>query len=267
MKNTLLVLFVFVLVLTLTTGCGVKKLEEPTNEGIEIVTGEKVPASPATSPPASPPVPPEPPEPSASGAEGWPTADLSPEIPVYPNGVVTNVYNNKKEAQIIFIELLDTDKDTFMSYITILKADGFEQIYFDDSYNCLSYRLSNSDFFIYAFINAKDHRAALSYEDNLGWPDLDWLDLPAKIPEYTDGVFQGSYPYECYIDLNIYNTSKTAFDKYFDKVVDAGWEFDGTDAVDNRIVSGFKKDNWELLLFYYEGDMVNIKCFPRDEDE
>ena len=62
---------------------------------------------------------------SSSGAVGWPTHDLPPGFPVYPNGDVTDVGGKVADGMGILIEVSYTDEAAFNSYWKTLAADGW----------------------------------------------------------------------------------------------------------------------------------------------
>jgi hypothetical protein len=272
MKKILLVLLVLILVVTLTTGCGIMKaLNNLNNEGIEItISDEDAPTSPA---------------PSASGAKGWPTEDLAPGIPVYPNGIVTESSVTKEDGKsVAFIYLDNSDEKTFRSYINGLKADGWEQTVSQDFETYLRYSLNNGEIFLTGEFEKNLFSVTLMYtfgkqtvtepeiiewsEDwqtdtdmdwsDMGWPDLDWVGLPAELPEYTDGNFGGSIVTLYSVEISYYNTSKSAFEKYFEKVVKAGWIHKFTDETNGEITIKLEKGEWKLYLLYNKDNSVDI---------
>ena len=62
----------------------------------------------------------------ADGANGWPTADLPPGFPVYPNGDVTDVGGKVDDGMGILIEVSYTDEDAYNSYQKTLADGGWE---------------------------------------------------------------------------------------------------------------------------------------------
>ena len=158
---------------------------------------------------------------------GWPSSELPPGFPEYPNGYSSFAADNNG---VVLVYIDETDKKTFDSYMDSLESLGFgffltnaENVYHgagDDwtaTIEFIQIETGESGIFMKFIMGSSD--------PNLGPSRFVW---PDEIPEYPDGAFEVSLEEERNsVYIRISNTSRESCEEYVDILGKAGWEFVG----------------------------------------
>jgi len=155
-----------------------------------------------------------------SMTEGWPSDGIPPGFPKYPNG--DHYYSFFYDMLTIII--LDTDRETYNSYLDSLRDLGFDLSPADGT---ADYSGTMGEWITYTIFDQSEKVAIFQVLENTStnsgplFPEKEW---PEEIPEYPDGdPVVGGNSATGYITIDIYNSSKETRDEYAGILVDAGW--------------------------------------------
>lgn len=272
MKKLVTLTLCIALMAALLAGCGeggeIGKVEVLTNT--PATTATDTPTATATTPATTPPAPPihaqnpgdmsaddllaamksraATTEVSENGKNlAWPASAFPAGFPAYPDGVIVCAEPLMPEyADNIMVIVENSDESTYKAYLQRLEANGW--VYGESEYNCemmhkdtwllmLAY-MGEEGVFIYAY------DTGYILDPTNSWP----TGLPFPFPEYTDGkLYRVEWDTEgLSYSLLIQDTSKSAVDAYYAKLVGLGWstsEYSG-----DALLYEIDKQTWWLFL-------------------
>ena len=237
-RKWLVIILALVFAMTMFAGCGGKTTDTDKGEDVGSITigGDgKIPAAFR----------------EKDLNEGWPSADLPPGFPKYPNG---DLYYEADDLG-VFLCVLETDRETYDGYLESLEAAGFIFDPEEDGTYCAVQKTWQLSITFY-----DDEGAVCLMVIDMGFDledDFVSDEWPAEVPDYTDGnVDFVSGSGNDTIMITISNTSKAALEKYFDVLAKDGWE--STDSND-IYYNFFDKGNKSLaILLDDDGTTLSI---------
>ena len=176
--------------------------------------------------------------------DGWPSAELPPGFPKYSGG---DQYYEVDEYG-VFIYVLETDKKTFNDYMDLLTSFGFD---FDagpdaDGWN----NAMMGSWSLAVFFDEEWSVTGILVSD---WgSDFVSAEWPAILPEYPDGkIFVSEFETSNSIWISVENTSQASLEKYYDMLINAGWE--RSIISDSLSWETFEKDKWNVDISIHDG--------------
>ena len=229
----------------------------------------------------------------------WPIGDLPMGFPVYPGGIVTYVSafdddldldddlglddldlddmdlddddldldlddDDSVEADFIYLEISETDEETFNAYLEILEEAGWKETANEDG---LIIEMEKDNYWLMIEFFSNFDMVGLGVKD-MGTSDSeDWpTDLPYDLPEYTDGsasVLIGAD----HVTIVIVRTSPAAFEEYVESMTKAGWTVTSKDDLDGDLVYllDYKDGEWTCTINLRDTGSVTIIITPVTE--
>lgn len=253
MKKILLIALAVILILALCAGCGSKADNSATEQsGLGDIT---VPA---------------PGNAAGSGGEnntaadfdameGWPTSDLPPGFPEYPDGEV--MYNLGDGS--VYITIFDTNANTFAGYLKALVEFGLEDELVADEDG--TYTGIIGDLVISLYFDEEYEYVNLIVSKLEDMPvGAEW---PNEIPEYTDGEIDFISQHDSgSVTISVSETSLASVKAYADILVKAGWELD-FEMEDGKYMSFIKGKRGVSLSLLPDGTSLSIVLDEKFESE